>query len=99
MEHCALSFDTVLLYYGNKNKQVLVLIDHCHSLMLEKDGRSKDCTEAASTDAHLQLLRRQLPTELGRFMCILIVTQTSAKLGYLLVKLENHQPCINVSTE
>ena len=46
--------------------------------MLAKDG--EDYTEAACTDVYLQL-RRQLPTELIRFMHILIVTQASAKLG------------------
>ena len=55
-----------------------MLIDHCHLLTLDKDG--EDYTEAACTDAYLQL-RRQLPTELRTFMHILIVTQTSAKLG------------------
>ena len=39
----------------------MVLIDHCHSLILAKDG--EDYTEAACTDAYLQL-GRQLPTEL-----------------------------------
>ena len=56
----------------------LVFIDHCHSLMLDKDGQCEDRTEATSTDTYL-LLRRQLPTELRRFMYILMVTQTSAK--------------------
>ena len=55
----------------------LVLIDHHYSLMSAKDG--EDCTEAACTDAYLQL-RRQPFTELRRFMYILIVAQTSAKL-------------------
>jgi len=58
--------------------------------------RNEDCTEAASyTDAYPQL-KRQLPAELRRFMYILIVPQTSEKLGYLLVKLQKQQPSINV---
>ena len=69
--HCATLFMQVV-------RINLVLIDNCHSLMLAKGG--EDYTEAACTDAYLQL-RRQLPTELRRFMYILIVTQTSAELG------------------
>ena len=56
----------------------MVLIDNCHSLMLAKDG--EDYTEAACTNAYLPL-GRQLPTELRRFMHILIVTLKLAKLG------------------
>ena len=50
----------------------LVLIDHCQSLMLDKDGWCEDWTEADSTNAYLQL-RGQLRTEMKRFMHILIV--------------------------
>jgi len=47
--------------------------------MLDKDGKCEDLIEAAGTNTYLQL-RRQLPTELRKFIYILIVTQTSAKL-------------------
>ena len=53
----------------------LVLIDHCHSLMLDKDGQCEDLIEAAGTNTYLQL-RRQLPTELRKFIYILIHQQS-----------------------
>jgi len=50
----------------------LVLIDHCHSLMLNKDGR---CEEAASTNAYLQLRKKTTTYRAEKILCIFQVLQ------------------------